>query len=436
MATAQAWIPSILGYALMFHLYYTLPASNSSYKYLRTRRHQTFPIHATVLYRTEQARETRLKFLICAIASAWAKSWMFNREVKPALSEEPSDEDEDVKDETRHAESIDLSSLRKHNLVAKKLTKYYGKNLAVNQISFTVADDECFGLLGVNGAGKTSTFKMLMGDETISSGDAYVQGHSVKTHIRRVHEHIGYCPQFDAIFEELTGRETLQLFGLLRGLRRELITARALILADKLGFIEHLDKQVFQYSGGNKRKLSTAIALLGSTRLVFLDEPTTGVDPAAKRQVWRAVRRTTRAGRGVVLTSHSMEECEALCSRLTIMVNGRFHCLGTPQHLKNKFSEGFTLTIKMSVSESAPMSEQVDVVKDYVTSNFQEPKLMEEYQGLLTYYLPDSTMAWSQMFAIMERARRVCSIEDYSIAQTTLEQIFLQFTKYQRTDNI
>ncbi|GBP54717.1 ATP-binding cassette sub-family A member 3 [Eumeta japonica] len=306
---------------------------------------------------------------------------VFNREVKPSPLGNLLDEDEDVREETRHAESVPLSNLHNHNLVAKKLTKYYGKNLAVNQVSFTVGDDECFGLLGVNGAGKTSTFKMLMGDETVSSGDAYVQGHSVKTHIRRVHENIGYCPQFDAIFEELTGRETIQLFGLLRGLRRELINSRAVILARKLGFIEHLDKKVDQYSGGNKRKLSTAIALLGSTRLVFLDEPTTGVDPAAKRQVWRAVRRTTRAGRGVVLTSHSMEECEALCSRLTIMVNGRFRCLGTPQHLKNKFSQGFTLTIKISVDDSRSRNEQIEEVKNYVASNFHEPKLMQAFNS-------------------------------------------------------
>ncbi|GBP54701.1 ATP-binding cassette sub-family A member 3 [Eumeta japonica] len=412
---------------------------------------------------------------------------VFNREVKPPPLDNLFDEDDDVREETRFAESVLSSNLHNHNLVAKKLTKYYKKKLAVNQVSFTVGGDECFGLLGVNGAGKTSTFKMLMGDETISSGDAYVQGHSVKTDIRRVHEIIGYCPQFDAIFEELTGRETIQLFGLLRGLRRQLINSTAVILARNLGFIEHLDKRrnitcafttknlpsflflsleafllvphqvpefltptypktssstcikslltscVHQYSGGNKRKLSTAIALLGSTRLVFLDEPTTGVDPAAKRQVWRAVRRTTRAGRGVVLTSHSMEECEALCSRLTIMVNGRFHCLGTPQHLKNKFSQGFTLTIKLGVDENESRNEQIDEVKNYVASNFHEPKLMEEFQGLLTYNLSDSTMAWSRIFAIMERARGVCNIDNYFITQTTLEQIFLQFTKYQDT---
>ncbi|KAI8435956.1 hypothetical protein MSG28_004122 [Choristoneura fumiferana] len=286
--------------------------------------------------------------------------------------------DADVFDEMVHVERVDQASLAEHSLVAKGLSKYYGKHLAVNQVSFTVSDAEVFGLLGVNGAGKTTTFKMLMGDETVSSGDAFVSGYSVKRDITKVE----------------------------------------------------------QYSGGNKRKLSTAVALLGHTRLVFVDEPTTGVDPAAKRQVWRAVRGARRAGRGVVLTSHSMEECEALCSRLTIMVNGQFQCLGTPQHLKTKFSEGFTLTIKMKMDEecrnSAPGGRDIAAVKQYVESNFTTPKLMEEYQGLLTYYLPDRRVAWSNMFGTMERCRQNYDVEDYTISQTTLEQIFLQFTKYQR----
>ncbi|XP_059047165.1 phospholipid-transporting ATPase ABCA1-like [Achroia grisella] len=346
--------------------------------------------------------------------------------------------DNDVVDEARHVEQVKGSDLGRHSLVASGLTKYYGKHLAVNQVSFTVSESECFGLLGVNGAGKTTTFKMLMGDETISSGDAYIGGDSVKKNITRVYKNIGYCPQFEAVFEELTGRETLYLFSLLRGLDRESTNVNIRILAHALGFTKHLDKRVHQYSGGNKRKLSTAVALMGRTRLVFVDEPTTGVDPAAKRQVWQALRGAMSSGRGVVLTSHSMEECEALCSRLTIMVGGGFRCIGTPQHLKNKFSQGFTLTIKLRMDEAATdvsKRTSVDNLKQYVCSNFTSPKLMEEYQGLLTYYLPDSTMAWSRMFGIMENAKRELDVEDYSISQTTLEQIFLQFTKYQDAEN-
>lgn len=138
---------------------------------------------------------------------------------------------------------------------------------------------ECFGLLGINGAGKTSTFKMLIGDVGISSGEAFVRGISLKTDIPRVHKIIGYCPQFDALIEDLTGRETLEMFALLRGVRPEEINGLSIRLANELNFMKHIDKRVLEYSGGNKRKLSTAIALIGNPVVIYLDEPTTGMDP-------------------------------------------------------------------------------------------------------------------------------------------------------------
>ncbi|XP_047529226.1 phospholipid-transporting ATPase ABCA3-like [Vanessa atalanta] len=387
-----------------------------------------------------------LRYIICSLISGavlWLILMIFEynwiqRVIKRQKKSPPVEEsslDADVAEEIQHAQLVNHKS-SDIALVARGLTKYYKDNLAVDQISFTVSEAECFGLLGVNGAGKTTTFKMLMGDETISSGDAFVSGYSVKQNITKVYENIGYCPQFDAVFGELTGRETLKLFSRFRGLKDCNSLLRIETLANALGFTKHLDKQVYQYSGGNKRKLSTAVSMLGRTRLIFVDEPTTGVDPAAKRQVWRAIRAARRAGRAFVLTSHSMEECEALCSRLTIMVNGRFQCLGSPQHLKNKYSEGFTLTIKIKMDNDTRQSaaERTEAVKNYVNAQYNNVKLMEEYQGIITYYLPDRSMPWSRMFGIMEEAKRGLHVEDYSILQTTLEQIFLQFTKYQREE--
>ncbi|OWR47004.1 ATP-binding cassette sub-family A member 7 [Danaus plexippus plexippus] len=385
-----------------------------------------------------------LRYIICMIVTCvlmWTLLMVLEHNLIQRLltkrrSPPPSSDpvDEDVLEEAQHARRADLAN----GLVARGLTKYYGNHLAVDNISFTVNEAEIFGLLGVNGAGKTTTFKMLMGDESISSGDAFISGYSVRNNITEVHQNIGYCPQFDAVFDELTGRETIHLFSRFRGLKYANSPVRAEIIANALGFTKHLDKRVKQYSGGNKRKLSTGVALLGRTGLVFVDEPTTGVDPAAKRTVWRALRDAKKAGRAFVLTSHSMEECEALCDRLTIMVNGRFRCLGSPQHLKNKFSEGFTLTIKVlgRTNEDSPRTSiksesSTQAVKQYVSDNFNNAKLMEEYQGLLTYYLPDRSVPWSKMFGIMEQAKRELDVEDYSIMQTTLEQIFLQFTKYQ-----
>lgn len=129
---------------------------------------------------------------------------------------------------------------------------------------------ECFGLLGVNGAGKTTTFKMLTGDTKISSGEAFVRGISLKTNMPQVHKIIGYCPQFDALLVDLTGTETLEIFALLRGIHPNDIPALSKRLAADLNFMKHINKRVEEYSGGNKRKLSTAIALIGNPVVVYL----------------------------------------------------------------------------------------------------------------------------------------------------------------------
>lgn len=136
--------------------------------------------------------------------------------------------------------------------------------------SFECVSGECFGLLGTNGAGKTTTFKMLTGDVKFSSGEAFVHGINLKSNMTDVHKIIGYCPQFDGLLDELTGAETLQLFASLHGIRRADISSLIERLAIDLNFMEHIDKKVEQYSAGNKRKLSTAVALIGNAVVIYL----------------------------------------------------------------------------------------------------------------------------------------------------------------------
>lgn len=181
----------------------------------------------------------------------------------------------DVKDNDVINEKIKINQMtsddfKSYNLILNGLTKFYGKFLAVDQISIAVENAECFGLLGVNGAGKTTTFKMLTGDEKISGGEAYVRGVSLKSHMPDVHKMIGYCPQFDALIEDLTGAETLDIFARLRGIRSEDIPTISQQLAIDFKFLKHLNKKSGKYSGGNKRKLSTAVAMLGNPVVIFL----------------------------------------------------------------------------------------------------------------------------------------------------------------------
>lgn len=280
--------------------------------------------------------------------------------------------DDDVYNEKQRVAGLTETQISDNNLVIRDLTKYYKSFLAVNQLTVSVETSECFGLLGVNGAGKTSTFKMLTGDENISSGQAWVKGINLKSNMNEVHKHIGYCPQFDAVLEDLTGRETLKIFALMRGIPNRDITAASEKLAHELNFMQHIDKRIKEYSGGNKRKLSTALALLANPAVVYLDEPTTGMDPGAKRQLWNVILNVKKAGKSIILTSHSMEECEALCTRLAIMVNGEFKCIGSTQHLKSKFSKGYFLTVKIRKAESeANSSKRQDAVKGYVMEHFE-----------------------------------------------------------------
>ncbi|XP_053686915.1 phospholipid-transporting ATPase ABCA3-like [Sabethes cyaneus] len=345
----------------------------------------------------------------------------------------PSEEDSDVLAEKKRVQMMPLSELRNHNLVMKDLTKYYKSLLAVNKLSVAVDQAECFGLLGINGAGKTTTFKIMTGDESFSAGEAWVRGISLKSSMNTVYRQIGYCPQFDALLGDLTGRETLKIYALLRGVREAEVRNVSMTLAEDLNFAKHLDKKTKEFSGGNKRKLSTALALMGNPSVIYLDEPTTGMDPGAKRQFWNMICKVRSSGKSIVLTSHSMEECEALCTRLAIMVNGEFKCLGSTQHLKNKFSKGFLLTIKVKKTEDAQLQQKrINDLKAFVTTNFSGAIMKEEYQDSLTFHVPQTDLKWSTMFGLMESYKEQLEVEDYALGQTSLEQVFLFFTKYQR----
>lgn len=288
--------------------------------------------------------------------------------------------DSDILLEKKHINQLSLNEISKNNLVLRNFTKYYGNNLSVNRLSVAIGSNECFGLLGANGAGKTTTFKMLTGDEDIMHGDGWVRGISIKKSIKEVYKSIGYCPQFDGLIDDLTGRETLEMIALLRGIPRSKINDVIETFAHDLNFTEHIDKKIYEYSGGNKRKLSTAIAMCGNPEVIYLDEPSTGMDPMAKRNLWKVICSLRKMGKSIILSSHSMEECEALCTRLAIMVNGEFKCLGSIQHLKNKYPIGFILVIKVKQHDEAlSMDNKVTnsniQVKNFVEKNFIQSEL-------------------------------------------------------------
>uniref|UniRef100_A0A669C2U1 ABC transporter domain-containing protein n=1 Tax=Oreochromis niloticus TaxID=8128 RepID=A0A669C2U1_ORENI len=241
---------------------------------------------------------------------------------------------------------------------------------------------------------------------------------SIRTEMRSVHQNMGYCPQFDALDELLTGREHLEFYARLRGVPAREVAMVAEWGVQKLGLAKYSNKSAGTYSGGNKRKLSTAIALIGCPPVIFLDEPTTGMDPKARRFLWDCILSVIREGRSVVLTSHSMEECEALCTRMAIMVNGRFKCLGSIQHLKSRFGDGYTVIVRVGGSPPA-----LKPVEDFVQKTFPGSVLKEKHHNTLQYQFPYAQGALANIFSQFTRHQRRLRVEDYSVSQTTLDQV-------------
>ncbi|XP_073988162.1 phospholipid-transporting ATPase ABCA1-like isoform X5 [Rhodnius prolixus] len=341
-----------------------------------------------------------------------------------AIKDIDGDEEDDVAAEKERIHRGDLDG---DIMVIKDLTKVYKYNQvpSVKRINVGVKEGECFGLLGINGAGKTTTFKMLTGATRVTSGDATIGGYSVVKKLSKVHSILGYCPQFDALDPLLTPREHLILYGRIKNIPSFVLNKRVDITIQQMGLGYYSNKLSGTLSGGNKRKLSAAIALIGSPPLVFLDEPTTGMDPKARRFLWTRIQDLVRNGTSVVLTSHSMEECQALCTRLTIMVNGQFKCIGSSQHLKNKYGAGYRIVIRCKENN-------ITTVKEFMKVAINSSRLIEEHYNQLRYDIPDGKL--SDIFRHLEEGKQRNILDDYSLSQTTLEEVFLRFASEQSNE--
>ncbi|ETO60198.1 hypothetical protein F444_21574 [Phytophthora nicotianae P1976] len=384
---------------------------------------------------------------------------------------------------------------------------YKGGKVAVRDLSFGLKRGECFGFLGINGAGKTTTMKMLTGDVQPSKGTATLGGFDILTQQIEVRRQIGYCPQFDALFERMTVREHLELFAAIKGVSR---TDMEIVVTEK---IEQLNLADFEHklagslSGGNKRKLSVAIALIGSPPIIFLDEPSTGMDPVSRRFMWDVIADISTRGKEstIVLTTHSMEECEALCSKVGIMVGGRLRCYGSVQHLKSRFGDGLVFDTKFdsvtaeeletlvqnvfgggeSFATSTDLEEKCrifgnielakritpshptgyslaaamerdgfvrgeafcswcveetrfETLNDYLRQAFgaEGVTVLERQNDFCRFKVRGERgeVKLSRMFALIEDIKTKMHIREYSVSQTTLEQIFNSFASQQEEE--
>lgn len=421
----------------------------------------------------------------------------------PVISNESNhivQEEDDVAEERRRVESgeadsdlVKLDGLRK---------VYKGGKVAVRDLKLGLKKGECFGYLGINGAGKTSTLKMLTGDILPSKGTAYLNGLDIMSQQLEIRRLIGYCPQFDALLDLLTVREHLELFGRIKGIPASDLEQVVMEKLHQMDLIDYETKLAGSLSGGNKRKLSVAIAMIGSPPIMFLDEPSTGMDPVSRRFMWEVISNvsTERRESTIILTTHSMEECEALCTKVGIMVGGSLQCLGSIQHLKGKYGDGLLLDFKCVEADQEELESvlnQMEVLKDekltrekimtictrlnvperknwisaqhetgwliqdsltrdgmivadefadwwigearflslsqYIRNSFDSVELVERHSHQSRFKVQSNSKGTDlgTVFELIESQKHNLHIKDYSVSQTSLEQIFNQFASQQ-----
>ena len=219
---------------------------------------------------------------------------------------------------------------------AKNLTRRFGSFVAVDHITFDIRAGEVFGLLGANGAGKTTAIKMLVGLLAPSEGAAHVAGFDIRTQRDQIRRSIGYMSQRFSLYGDLTVRENIRLYGGIYGLAPGQIAERTTTMLDTLGLSSNSGDLVARLPLGWKQKLAFSVALLHKPKIVFLDEPTSGVDPITRRQFWELIYAASARGTTVFVTTHYMDEAE-YCDRISIMVDGKIAALGTPTELKETF---------------------------------------------------------------------------------------------------
>ncbi|XP_031417198.1 ATP-binding cassette sub-family A member 5 [Clupea harengus] len=355
------------------------------------------------------------------------------------------DEDEDVMvEKARVKEALTCQACEeKPVVVVSNLRKQYKarrggfslskkRRVATKNVSFCVRKGEVLGLLGPNGAGKSTIMHMLAGDTDPTAGQILMGDYSTDFHpVDNPLEHVGYCPQVNPLWPRVTLQEHLQIYAAIKGLRPQDVPNIIKRVVNALELKEHLHKQAKNLSAGIKRKLCFALSMLGNPQIVLLDEPSTGMDPKSKQRMWRAIRAAFKnRQRGAILTTHYMEEAEAVCDRVAIMVSGQLRCIGTIQHLKAKYGRGYSLEIKLR--EELTGLQQVALLHKEILRIFPHAARQERFSTLLVYKIPmEDVKSLAKAFSQLETAKQNFNFEEYNFSQSTLEQVFMEFAKEQ-----
>uniref|UniRef100_A0A6Q2XRP9 ABC transporter domain-containing protein n=1 Tax=Esox lucius TaxID=8010 RepID=A0A6Q2XRP9_ESOLU len=344
--------------------------------------------------------------------------------------EEAVSDDEDVQMErTRVKEALICQSCEEVCVVILNGTKWQVLTLMMKPAC--VCSGEVLGLLGPNGAGKSTIMHMLSADTDPTTGQVTPP---ISASLDNPLEHVGYCPQVSPLWPRITLMEHLEVYAAVKGLHGQDVPGIIKRVVNALELKDHLHKKAKDLSAGIKRKLCFALSMLGNPQIVLLDEPSTGMDPKSKQRMWRSIRAAFKnRQRGAVLTTHYMEEAEAVCDRVAIMVSGRLRCIGSIQHLKGKYGRGYSLEIKLR--EELAGLQPVTVLHNEILQIFPHAARQESFATLMVYKIPrEDVTSLAKSFAQLESAKQSFNFEEYNFSQSTLEQVFMEFAKEQENE--
>jgi len=303
-------------------------------------------------------------------------------------------------------------------VAAAGLVKTFGTQRAVDHVDLEVRRGEVFGVLGPNGAGKTTMLAMLATLLPMDGGEARIFGVDVRRQPHMIRQLVGVTGQYASVDENLTGRENLWLFGRLLGLSSAQASATAVDLLERFGLTEAADKQISAFSGGMRRRLDLAASLISRPPLIFLDEPTTGLDPRTRGQMWDTIRDLVRDGSTVLLTTQYLDEADQLAGRIAVIDRGRKVAEGTPDELKTSVGSS---TLQLRLADPADTGEAVGVVRRVLA---EDPVLTPEAGGL-NAALTDANHAAEVLIALRQAG---LSIASATVQKPTLDEVFMAIT--------
>ncbi len=310
-------------------------------------------------------------------------------------------------------------------VAATGLVKTFGTQRAVDQIDLEVRRGEVFGVLGPNGAGKTTMLKMLATLLPIDGGEASIFGVDVRRSPHMIRQLVGVTGQYASVDENLTGRENLWLFGRLLGLSSGQASSTAVDLLERFGLAEAADKQISAFSGGMRRRLDLAASLISRPPLIFLDEPTTGLDPRTRGQMWDTIRGLVRDGSTVLLTTQYLDEADQLADRVAVIDRGRKVAEGTPDELKTSVGSS---TLQLRLTDPSDTGAAAGVVRRVLA---EEPVRTPEAGGL-NAALTDANQAAEVLIALRQSG---LSIASATVQKPTLDEVFMAITGHGAEDD-